>query len=156
MIHKRSTPLEWSVRIRGMILKFWSWRDIFVTSNATCMKIVPNNNIFSVYTPLWQVFMYLEGVSGHTPNALTYQADCAYKIPHNLDKSGLSNSFLWLFNVHPAVNIFCTYGEVSSWSPLLRPLNVWICNCQLKLDVLTNPYFRNSSCIKDKTDLRRS
>ena len=41
--------------LRGMILKFWSWRDISVASNATCLIIVPNNNIFFVYTRLWQV-----------------------------------------------------------------------------------------------------
>ena len=40
--------------VRGMILKFWSWRDISVTSKATCLKIVLNNNIFFVYTPLYQ------------------------------------------------------------------------------------------------------
>ena len=39
--------------IRGMILKFWSWSDIYVTSNATCLKIVPN--AFFVHAPLWQV-----------------------------------------------------------------------------------------------------
>ena len=44
-----------NVYIRGMILKFWSWRDISETSNATCLKIVPNTNTFFVYTPLWQV-----------------------------------------------------------------------------------------------------
>ena len=47
-------------QIRGMILKFWSWRDISVTRNATCLKIVPNNNIFFVYTPLWQVLCNLK------------------------------------------------------------------------------------------------
>ena len=31
--------------------------------------------------------------NSHTLNALTYQADCAHKRPHNLDKSSHSNSF---------------------------------------------------------------
>ena len=43
-----------------MILKFWSWRDISVTSNATCLKIVPNTNASFVYTPLWQVLCNLK------------------------------------------------------------------------------------------------
>ena len=43
-----------------MILKFWSWRDISVTSNAACLKIVPNNNVFFVYTSLWQVLCNLK------------------------------------------------------------------------------------------------
>ena len=42
--------------LRGMILKFWSWCDISVTSNATCLKIVQTNNIFFVYTLLWHVW----------------------------------------------------------------------------------------------------
>ena len=51
--------------------------------------------------------------NSHTLNALTYQADCAYKRPHSLDKSSLSNSYLWRRNVHPEVNMSCIYGEVS-------------------------------------------
>ena len=47
-------------KIRGMILKFWSWCDISVTSNTICLKIVPYNNIFFVYTPLWQVLCNLK------------------------------------------------------------------------------------------------
>ena len=43
-----------------MILKFWSWCDISVTSNATWLKIVPNANTFLVYTPLWQVLCNLK------------------------------------------------------------------------------------------------
>ena len=43
-----------------MILKFWSWCDISVTSNATCLKIVPNTNTFFVYTLLWQVLCNLK------------------------------------------------------------------------------------------------
>ena len=46
--------------VPGMILKFWSWRAISVTSNAACLKIVPNNNTFFVYTPLWQVLCNLK------------------------------------------------------------------------------------------------
>ena len=46
--------------VRGMILKFWSWRDISATSNATCLNIVPNNSIVFVYTPLWQVLCNLK------------------------------------------------------------------------------------------------
>ena len=41
-----------------MILKFWSWRDISVTSNSTYLKIVPNTNTFFVYTPHWQFLCY--------------------------------------------------------------------------------------------------
>ena len=41
--------------IRGMILKFWSWRDISVTSSATCLRIVPITNTFFVHTPPRQV-----------------------------------------------------------------------------------------------------
>ena len=33
-----------------MILPFWSWCDISVSCDATCLKIVPHNNIFFVYT----------------------------------------------------------------------------------------------------------
>ena len=86
------------LHVRGMILKFWSWRDISVTSNAACLKIVPNNNILFFYTTALTSFMLLEVVTRnlprncHTPNALIYQADCAYKMPHSLDKSSLSNS----------------------------------------------------------------
>ena len=63
--------------------------------------------------------MYIEGAArkrpqnSHTLNALIYQADYAYKRPHNLDKSSLSNSYLWLRNIHPEVNMSCIYGEVS-------------------------------------------
>ena len=46
--------------VRGVILKFWSWRDISVTSNATCLKIVSNNNMFFAHTPLWQVLSSLK------------------------------------------------------------------------------------------------
>ena len=46
--------------IRGMILKFWSWRDISVTSNATCLELVSNNNIFFFYAPPWQVLWNLK------------------------------------------------------------------------------------------------
>ena len=46
--------------LRGMILKFWSWCDISVTSNATCLKIVPHNNIFFVCTLLWHVLCNLK------------------------------------------------------------------------------------------------
>ena len=41
--------------LRGMILKFWSWCDISVTCDATCLKIVSNNSTFFVYTLLWRV-----------------------------------------------------------------------------------------------------
>ena len=63
--------------------------------------------------------MLLEGAArklsqkSHTLSTLTYQADCAYLRPHNLDKSSLSNSYLWLHNVHTEVNMSCIYGEVS-------------------------------------------
>ena len=43
---------------------------------------------------------------------------------HNLDQSSLSNSFLWMLNVHPLANMFSTYGELSIWSGFPRPLNV--------------------------------
>ena len=46
--------------IRDMIQKFWSLRDISVASNATWLEIVPNNNIFFVYTPLWRVLYNLK------------------------------------------------------------------------------------------------
>ena len=49
-----------STDIRGMILKFWSWCDISVTCNATCLKIVPHDNIFFVYTLLWHVLFNLK------------------------------------------------------------------------------------------------
>ena len=42
-----------------MILKFWVWCDISVTCDATCLKIVPHNNIFFVYTLLWHVLCNL-------------------------------------------------------------------------------------------------
>ena len=45
--------------IRGMILKFWSWCDISVTSDTTCLTILSNNNIFFVYSLLWQVWCNL-------------------------------------------------------------------------------------------------
>ena len=45
---------QYFLYIRLIIRKSWSWRDISVTSNATCLKIVPNNNIFFVHIPLWQ------------------------------------------------------------------------------------------------------
>ena len=48
------------MNIRGMILKFWSWRDISVNSNATCLKIVQNTNIFFVYTQFWPVLCNLK------------------------------------------------------------------------------------------------
>ena len=43
-----------------MILKFWSWCDIYVTCDATCLKIVPHDNIFFVYTLLWHVLCDLK------------------------------------------------------------------------------------------------
>ena len=46
--------------VRGMILKFWSWCDISVTCDATCLKPVPHNNIFYVYTLLWHVLCNLK------------------------------------------------------------------------------------------------
>ena len=43
-----------SPQIRGMILKFWPWRDICVTNDATCLKIVPHAKkyILCLYTAL--------------------------------------------------------------------------------------------------------
>ena len=56
---KKCLMLIWtisvSLNIRGMILKFWSRHDISVTSNATCLKIVPNTKTFFAYTPQWRV-----------------------------------------------------------------------------------------------------
>ena len=46
--------------IRGMIQKFWSWRDISVTSNATGQKFVPNTKTSFVYTPIRQVVYHLK------------------------------------------------------------------------------------------------
>ena len=50
-----------------MFWKFWSWRDISVPSNATRLKIVPNNIILIIYiyivffyTKLWRVLCYLK------------------------------------------------------------------------------------------------
>ena len=51
---RKQECVMFSLYTKKMIRKFWSWRDISITSNATCQKIVPNNIIF-VYTPLWQV-----------------------------------------------------------------------------------------------------
>ena len=47
------TVLLSTQNIRGMILKFWSWCDISATSDATYLKILPNNNIFFVYICLY-------------------------------------------------------------------------------------------------------
>ena len=82
-------------------------------------------------------FMQLEGATGnlprnsHTLNALTYQADCAYKTPHNSNKSSLSNSFLWLLNVHP--ELICPVHMVKFLYDLgvLGPSHIWLCNYQL-------------------------
>ena len=46
------TELIFKIIIRGRFLKYSTWRDISVTSNATCLKIAPNTNTFFVYTPL--------------------------------------------------------------------------------------------------------
>ena len=91
--------------------------------------------ILCLYTVLTS-FVSLEGETGnlprnsHTLNTLTHQADCAYKRPHNSDKSSLSNSFSWLLSVHPLANSSSKYGELSIRSGFPRPLNVWLCNCQ--------------------------
>ena len=47
--------------LRGMILNFWSWCDISVTSNRTCRKSVHDTNISFVYTLLWQFYGILRG-----------------------------------------------------------------------------------------------
>ena len=46
--------------IRGMILKFWSWCDISVTCDATCLKIESYSNIFFSYTLFWHVICNLK------------------------------------------------------------------------------------------------
>ena len=56
----KKSSFQKNSHLRGMILKFWSWRDISVTSNTTCLKNVPNTNTFFFYTPLWQVLCNLK------------------------------------------------------------------------------------------------
>ena len=98
-------------KIWGMILKFWSWCDISVTSDATCLKIVPHNNIFFVYTPCSDMY-YVTWRSdrksipnSHALNALAYQADGACCRHQNLYKSSISISFLWLLNAHSSASM---------------------------------------------------
>ena len=43
-----------------MILKFWSWCDITVTCDATCLEIVPHDDILFVYTQLRHVLCSLK------------------------------------------------------------------------------------------------
>ena len=85
-INKLQHKVQAKQEIRGIILKFWSWHDISVTSNATCLKIKPNNNVLFVDTPLWNVSekFYVTWKSdrniprnSNIINALTYQADWA-------------------------------------------------------------------------------
>ena len=94
-------------------------------------------------------------------NTLTNQADCAWWRHHNLDKSSLSISLLWLLNVHPLANVFWKYGERSIWFGFSRPFNVWLWICQLlsnfgSLEILNRPWCRIKSCIKGKNCFRQS
>ena len=114
--------------IRGMMIKIWFWCNISVTSSATCLKIVPNNNILFVYTLLWHVVCNLKERLDIYPktamhlNALTYQVDYACLRHHNLDKSSLSISFLWLLSVHSLANMFWRYGQFLYDLSFLGPL----------------------------------
>ena len=53
--------------LRGMIQKFWVWRDISVTRDATCLKIAPNTNAFFVYISLWLILCHLKERPGIYP-----------------------------------------------------------------------------------------
>ena len=47
-------PTKYSVR--GVFWKFWNWRNISVTSNFTCQKIIPYENILFVYIHISRSF----------------------------------------------------------------------------------------------------
>ena len=128
--------------IRGMILKFWSWRDISVTSNnATCLKIVQNTNTF------FCIFVYTGGGGGGGGNtALTsffvtwtcWRSDRKYipKQPYSQCTDPYQARFtknVFMAAQCSSVSQYVLYIKATFLCDLgfLGPLLVWLCNFQL-------------------------
>ena len=112
--------------IRGMILKFWSWCDISVTCNATCLKIVYIIYSLSIHCSDMFYVTWIEGAtenlsqSSHALNALTYQEDCACKDATLLTSAG--SAFCFMAAKWTSVSQYVLkFGELSIWFGFLSP-----------------------------------
>ena len=116
-------------QIRGMILKFWSLCDISVTCDATCLKILPHNNIFFVYTLLWHVSCNIKERPEIYPKTVMPSMHWPINQTVHVRGATLLTSAVSAFRFYGCSmiirnpNMFWRYGELSIWFGFSRPLN---------------------------------
>ena len=162
--HFNETVLLSTQNILGMIWKFWSWCDISVTCDATCLKIVPHNTIFFVYTLLWHVLCNLKERPEIYPKTVMPSMHWPInQTVHVRDATILTS----------AVSAFCFYGcvmiirkpicseKMANFLYDLGFLGRWMYGYATvsltkfgPLEALTGPYCCNNSCIKCKNCFR--
>ena len=107
--------------LRGMFLKFWSLRDIFVTSSATFLKIVPNKYIFYVFILVWQSTSELREVG-----ALLNRFKASSKIFYWPFQGGTSFVDFLCFFCHMFVMPLYASVYLCLWSPAGKGLSSWL------------------------------
>ena len=134
-----------------------------LTSNVTCLKILPNENMLFRYTVIAVVMYYKHDKS---TSKQTYPRGTDFTSRSRTLETEISLTYLlsWLLKVHLSANMPCKYGVLSIRS-LSCPDPRKFCYatasykrirdkiCHLK--VSTGPFCRNNDFIKSKIFLRQ-
>ena len=113
--------IEVYIITRVMFQKFWSWCDISVTNNATCLKTVTNKDIsFCLYTALTSFMNFKERQDIYPKTALP-SMHWPIKQTVHITYLTIQTRVVSAIRFHGCSMFIRTYGELSIWSGSPRP-----------------------------------